>query len=224
MTTVMHYDSVEQLYRATATPRLVRVPPLMFLCIDGHGDPNTSPTYADAVRALFSMCYAAKFAIKRASGQNVKVSPLEGLWWAHDMDTFLTGRKSDWDWTMMIRQPDLVTGDLVERLAAELTPRSPCRRCRTFGWSPLRKVLPPRCCTWARTPTRDPPSNGCTTSSATRVSSSTDTTRTPRDLSRRSAPGGAGEATNDHQTTLFTGSVGLADWDGIWPSSMPERC
>ena len=121
MTTVMHYDSVEQLYRATATPRLVRVPPLTFLCIDGHGDPNTSTTYADAVRALFSMSFAAKFAIKRASGQNVKVSSLEGLWWADDMETFLTGRKSDWDWTMMIRQPDLVTGDLVERLAAEVS-------------------------------------------------------------------------------------------------------
>ena len=43
------YDSVDQLYRATTTPRLVRVPPLTFLCIDGHGDPNTSPAYADAV-------------------------------------------------------------------------------------------------------------------------------------------------------------------------------
>ena len=121
VTTTMQYDSVEQLYRATPTPRLVRVPPLTFLGIDGHGDPNTSQTYVDAVSALFSMSYAAKFAIKKASGQNVKVSPLEGLWWADDMETFLTGRKSDWDWTMMIRQPDLVTGDLVERLAAEVS-------------------------------------------------------------------------------------------------------
>ena len=121
MTTAIQYDSVERLYRATTTPRLVRVPPLTFLCIDGHGDPNTSQTYADAVSALFSMSYAAKFAIKKASGQNVKVSPLEGLWWADDLETFLTGRKSEWDWTMMIRQPDLVTGDLVERMAAELS-------------------------------------------------------------------------------------------------------
>jgi hypothetical protein len=87
MTTAMHYDSVEQLYRASTTPRLVRVPPLTFLCIDGRGGPNTGPTYADAVRALFSMSYAARSAIKRVSGQNVKVSPLEGLWWADDMDT-----------------------------------------------------------------------------------------------------------------------------------------
>lgn len=75
---------------------------------------------ADAVQALYSMSYAAKFAIRKASGQNVKVSPLEGLWWADYLSTFLTGHKSDWDWTMMIRQPDLVTDDLVERLAAEV--------------------------------------------------------------------------------------------------------
>jgi hypothetical protein len=54
------------------------------------------------------------------TGQNIKVSPLEGLWWADDLSTFLTGQKSDWDWTMMIRQPDLVADDLVERLAAEV--------------------------------------------------------------------------------------------------------
>jgi hypothetical protein len=146
MTTTMQYDSVEQLYRATPTPRLVRVPPLTFLGIDGHGDPNTSQTYVDAVSALFSMSYAAKFAIKKASGQNVKVSPLEGLWWADDMETFLTGRKSDWDWTMMIRQPDLVTGDLVERLAAEVSakkslPAIPDLRLVTIAEGTAAQVL-----------------------------------------------------------------------------------
>lgn len=127
MTTMMKGDPVEQLYRATTTPRLVHVPALAFLCIDGHGDPNTSPTYADAVQALYSMSYAAKFAIRKASGQNVKVSPLEGLWWADDLSTFLTGHKSDWDWTMLIRQPDLVTDDLVERLAAEVDAKKSLR-------------------------------------------------------------------------------------------------
>jgi hypothetical protein len=146
VTTTMQYDSVEQLYRATPTPRLVRVPPLTFLGIDGHGDPNTSQTYVDAVSALFSMSYAAKFAIKKASGQNVKVSPLEGLWWADDMETFLTGRKSDWDWTMMIRQPDLVTGDLVERLAAEVSakkalPAIPDLRLVTIAEGTAAQVL-----------------------------------------------------------------------------------
>ena len=108
-TTTTKGDPVEQLYRATMTPRLVNVPALLFLAVDGHGDPNTNPTYADAAQALYSMSYAAKFAIRKASGQNAKVSPLEGLWWADDPSAFQTGHKSDWDWTMMIRQPDLVT-------------------------------------------------------------------------------------------------------------------
>jgi hypothetical protein len=123
MTTRTNGDSVEQLYHATTEPRLVEVPALAFLCIDGHGDPNTSPSYADAVQALYSVAYAVKFAVKKARGRDVKVSPLEGLWWADDPSTFLTGRKSDWDWTMMIRQPDVVTSDLIARLAAEVASR-----------------------------------------------------------------------------------------------------
>jgi hypothetical protein len=113
-------DAVDRLYRATTTPQLVQVPALRFLCLDGHGDPNTSPAYAAAVQALYSVSYAAKFAVKKAGGPVFKVSPLEGLWWAEDMSTFLTGDKSEWDWTMMIRQPDVVTDDLVARLADEV--------------------------------------------------------------------------------------------------------
>ena len=111
---------VDRLYHATTTPQLVQVPPLTFLCLDGHGDPNTSPAYAVAVQALYSVSYAAKFAVKKASGPDFKVSALEGLWWAEDLSTFLIGDKSEWDWTMMIRQPDAVTGDLLAQLADEV--------------------------------------------------------------------------------------------------------
>lgn len=93
---------------------------LMFLCLDGHGDPNTSPAYAAAVQALYSVSYAAKFAVKKAGGPDFKVSPLEGLWWAEEMSTFRAGDKSDWDWTMMIRQPDAVTGDLFAHVVDEV--------------------------------------------------------------------------------------------------------
>ena len=49
--------------------------------------------------------------------------PLEGLWWAEDMELFTTARdKSQWDWTMMIMTPDWITqGDFQQacREAAE---------------------------------------------------------------------------------------------------------
>jgi hypothetical protein len=120
MTTITEGHRVDMLYRATTTPQLVQVPPLKFLCLEGHGDPNTSPAYASAVRALYSVSYAAKFAVKKAGGPDFKVSALEGLWWAEDLRTFLSGDKSEWDWIMMIRQPDAVTGDLLARLSDEV--------------------------------------------------------------------------------------------------------
>jgi hypothetical protein len=120
MMTTAEGQRIDRLYRATTTPQLVQVPPLSFLCLDGHGDPNANPAYAAAVQALYSASYAAKFAVKKVGGPAFKVSALEGLWWAQDLSTFLTGDKSEWDWTMMIRQPDAVTADLIARLTDEV--------------------------------------------------------------------------------------------------------
>ncbi len=48
--------------------RIVDVPELQYLTIDGHGDPNTSPSYAEALNALYPIAYALKFASKRELG------------------------------------------------------------------------------------------------------------------------------------------------------------
>ena len=107
------------LYTAGRDPRLVDVPDLAFLMIDGHGDPNIAAEYAEAVEALYAVAYAAKFIVKRTpDGVDFGVMPLEGLWWTPDMSTFTTDDKSAWDWTMMIMQPDQVTALVVERAQA----------------------------------------------------------------------------------------------------------
>lgn len=107
---------LRELYAPSARAvQRVDVPTLRFLKIDGQGDPNTSPAYAEAVEALFALSYAVKFrAAKGPLGINYGVMPLEGLWWADDMSSFTTGDRSDWQWTMMIMQPDFVDGDLIE--------------------------------------------------------------------------------------------------------------
>jgi hypothetical protein len=94
------------------------VPPLNFLMVDGHGDPNTAPEYADAVQALYGLAYTIKFALK-AQGVEFSVAPLEGLWWMPDMAQFSDKDKGAWDWTMMILQPDAVTEAVVEAARAE---------------------------------------------------------------------------------------------------------
>ncbi len=111
---------LRRLYRARRTPEFVEVPELSFLMIDGHGDPNTSERYRQAVQALYAASYTLKFALKKQRGLDYRVSPLEGLWWAEDMTAFSAARKSDWDWTMMIRQPGQVTPELVEQTAQEV--------------------------------------------------------------------------------------------------------
>lgn len=83
--------------------------------VDGHGDPKTSPEYAAALAALYPVAYTLKFASK-AAGRDYVVPPLEGLWWAEDMDAFTVARdKSAWNWTMMILVPDWLGTEDVRR-------------------------------------------------------------------------------------------------------------
>lgn len=101
---------LKALYGASGDPSVVDVPAMNFLMVDGHGDPNTSPLYADAVAALYSVAFTLKFTIKRGPDKiDFKVMPLEGLWWADDPRSFATGDKAAWQWTAMIMQPDVVT-------------------------------------------------------------------------------------------------------------------
>lgn len=107
--------------------RVVEVPDLQYLMIDGHGDPNASPAFAEAIETLYPLAYTLKFASKQDLGRDYVVPPLEGLWWAQDMDAFTTARdKSRWDWTLMIMVPDWIGRDLFatarERAAAKNGP------------------------------------------------------------------------------------------------------
>ncbi len=98
---------------------IVNVPPMNFIMLDGHGNPNTSPVYAETLEALYSLAYTLKFALK-PQGIEFSVAPLEGLWWMPDMNDFTVANKDHWDWTMMIMQPDPVTQELFEIARAEV--------------------------------------------------------------------------------------------------------
>ncbi len=97
---------------------VVQVPELVFLMVDGHGDPNTSPAYAEAVEALYALSYAVRATAKRELGRVHTVGPLEGLWSAEDPRAFVARDKSAWDWTMMITQPAWITPEIVETATA----------------------------------------------------------------------------------------------------------
>ena len=89
--------------------------------VDGIGDPSVAQEYAQAVEALFSVSYTAKFMLKKGPRElDFVVMPLEGLWWADDMADFVSNNKARWKWTMMIMQPPFVASDVIDAAIAEV--------------------------------------------------------------------------------------------------------
>lgn len=130
MTEKIDLKRVLDTYRARRGEfRTLEVPELRYLMVDGHGDPNTSIDYADALAALYPVGYTLKLASKRELGRDYVVPPLEGLWWAEDMTAFTSARdKSRWDWTMMLLVPDWIAGEMVEQAIATVRAREGSER------------------------------------------------------------------------------------------------
>jgi hypothetical protein len=122
MTKVDFKKQLKHLYQPSPKEFVVvDVPPMQFLMIDGHGDPNTAQEYQDALEALYAVAYTQKFASKKVLEMDYVVPPPEGLWWAEDMDVFTASSdKGTWDWTMMIMQPEWVTQEMFEEAVAQV--------------------------------------------------------------------------------------------------------
>ena len=101
------------------TPVLVQVPDLQFAMIDGYiekgSEPGTSPMFAEATQALYSLAYTLKFMLKKRKTNPIDypVMALEGLWWVEDGFFDITV-KDNWFYTLMIMQPDVITSEIFE--------------------------------------------------------------------------------------------------------------
>ncbi|RJF69116.1 hypothetical protein D3875_22635 [Deinococcus cavernae] len=139
MSKVDFKKELKHLYQPSAQEiSVVDVPAMSFLMIDGAGDPNGTPAYTEAVSALFAVSYALKFRVKKGEpGLDYGVMPLEGLWWAEDITTFNLSERRDWQWTMMIRQPDFITPDLVEAAMAQTRAKKPLNALSRLRFEPF---------------------------------------------------------------------------------------
>lgn len=105
----------KQLYQPSAKKvEAIQIPKLQFAMIDGAIEkgqaPGTSPGFAEATQALYSLCYTLKFMVKKRkiNAYDYPVMPLEGLWWVEDGFFDITV-KDNWFYTLMIMQPDVIT-------------------------------------------------------------------------------------------------------------------
>lgn len=97
---------------------------MQFLMIDGMGSPGDSQEYQDALAVLYPVSFRTKF-LSKAKGKDYVVPPLEGLWWADDMNDFTEGNRDKWKWTMMIRQPDWITQNMIKEATAITKEKKP---------------------------------------------------------------------------------------------------
>jgi len=109
----------KNLYVPKQKPELIYVPEQKFLMIDGEGNPNNNE-FSERVKVLYSLSYVIRMMPKRGYTPEgyfeYTVYPLEGLW-----DLTEKGRKLDrlnkdeLLYTIMIRQPDFVTEEVVDK-------------------------------------------------------------------------------------------------------------
>ncbi|MHB9111592.1 MAG: GyrI-like domain-containing protein [Thermoleophilia bacterium] len=110
---------LKEFYKPSAKkPAIVDVPEMGFLMVDGSGAPE-SEGFQEACNILYSMAYTLKFMLKKAGRNDYKVMPLESLWWMKGTRDFDVSARGDWQWRVMIAQPDEVTQDDFKQAKAE---------------------------------------------------------------------------------------------------------
>lgn len=120
---------------------IVEVPPMNFLMIAGEGDPNTSQEFQEATQTLYPVSYNLKFKSKREMGVDYGVLPLEGLWWADDMDDFIAMNKESWSWTLMMRQPDHISKGVVQVAMEEVQAKKDPPALAKLRFEPFQEGL-----------------------------------------------------------------------------------
>ena len=124
------------LYGAKDSPGLVDIPAQNFIMIKGSGNPNDTD-FSNRVSALYSLAYAIKMDYKATALKNIisneihdfTVYPLEGIWMKKDdnmqLDTTNELIKDNLEYTIMIRQPDFITTEMVRAVLERVKVKKP---------------------------------------------------------------------------------------------------
>ncbi|MEO9964695.1 MAG: GyrI-like domain-containing protein [Reichenbachiella sp.] len=114
----------KDIYLPKNKPQFIDIPEYQFITIAGKGNPNDSP-FADRIGALYAVAYAIKMTLKKEAvadrHNDYTVYPLEGVWdISEKAKKEFNGAidKNELVYQLMIRQPDFVTPDFVQKMIA----------------------------------------------------------------------------------------------------------
>lgn len=121
----------KDLYQPKTKPSIIEVPEMIFIAIDGEGNPNSCPEYKAAIEVLYGLSYAIKMSkmngTQPAGYFEYVVPPLEGLWQVDgvDFDGMNVTDKDKFKWISMIRQPKFVMEEVFEAAKLVLKKKKP---------------------------------------------------------------------------------------------------
>ena len=121
----------KDLYQPAQKPAIIEVPEMIFIAVEGSGNPNTSVAYKEAMEILYGLSFTIKMSKMNGSQPEgyfeYVVPPLEGLWYTDEtcFDGVNVTDKEKFRWTSMIRQPEFVTEEVFERAKATLAKKKP---------------------------------------------------------------------------------------------------
>ena len=131
----------KEFYLPPQKPQLLEVPPMNYVAVRGHGDPNAQDgEYQAAIGLLYAVAFTIKMSYKgthQIPGYfEYVVPPLEGLWWQEGVHGVDYTRKADFRWISLIRLPEFVTKPVFDRAVREATEKKQrdFSRVEFFSW------------------------------------------------------------------------------------------
>lgn len=105
----------KEFYLPAKQPHLITIPPMNYLAVRGHGDPNIEDgEYKQSIELLYAIAFTLKMS-KKTSYQikdyfDYVVPPLEGFWWQDgSVDSIIDySKKGDFNFISVIRLPDFI--------------------------------------------------------------------------------------------------------------------
>ena len=103
----------KEFYMPKNKPSILTVPPMNYIAVRGHGDPNQEGgEYKQAIGLLYGIAFTIKMS-KKGNHQmkgyyDYVVPPLEGFWCQDGISGVDYAHKEDFNWISVIRLPDFV--------------------------------------------------------------------------------------------------------------------
>lgn len=105
-------------YSAKTKVEKVHFGKVPYLTILGKGEP-AGKEFSEKAGVIYPVAYSIKKICKETI-QDFGVPKLEGLWWVNDNRPALEVPRNEWHWKLLIRMPDFVTNQMVDKAVSEV--------------------------------------------------------------------------------------------------------